>query len=209
MYIWGVVGSHHWVLVSVPHNCNWKGKGEHNTSVTLCAKTYICNFPSGGYLQKLPMSRLEWKLRNYSIFLALDACDFQTGNTEILSVSFLQIFAVFLAITAATGSLLGHHGKRWVRPLYAPGRPLWFVPEELSYCDTKLCRYFWRKKFYQSVVWMELLSGTYLKCESLQGLRSQVWIQYLEWEMPDSFYWLKINIEHNVFSLETSWQLRK
>lgn len=62
------------------------------------------------------------------------------------SVSFLQISAVFLAITAATGSLLGHHGKRWVRPLYAPGRPLWFVPEELSYCDTKLCRYFWRKK---------------------------------------------------------------
>lgn len=28
-------------------------------------------------------------------------------------------------------------------------------------------------------------------CESLQGLGSQVWIQYLESEMPDSFYSLK------------------
>jgi len=39
------MGSHHWVLVSVLRNCHWKGKGEHNSFVTLSAKTYMCNFP--------------------------------------------------------------------------------------------------------------------------------------------------------------------
>lgn len=193
MYIWGVVGSHHWVLVSVPHNCNWKGKGEHNTSVTLYAKTYICNFPSGGYLQKLPISSLEWKLRNYSIFLALDACDFQTGNTEILRVCpyrsqlfFLlsqQPQAACLDTMARDESDLSMH-QEGPSGLYQ--RSYHIVTQ--NYVDI----FEGRNCFYQSVVWMELLSGTYLKCESLQGLRSQVWIQYLEWEMPDSFYWLKI-----------------
>lgn len=121
MHIWENIGSHHQVLVSVLCNCHWKGKGEHNTPVTLSAKTYICSFPS-----RMPPETPNVKDRTETeelLCLLNFGCMWfpNREHRDPEAVSFLQTSAVFLAVTAATDSLLGQHGERWVRPLYASG----------------------------------------------------------------------------------------
>lgn len=134
MHIWGVMGSRHWVLVSVLHNCHWKGKGEHNASVILYAKTYICIFPS-----RMPPETPNVKDRTeIEELLCLPSFGcmwlFKREHRDPEAVSFLQISAVFLAATAATDSLLGQHGERWVRPLYASGSFLMPNTSETEWC---------------------------------------------------------------------------
>ena len=121
MYSWGVMESHHWVLVSVLHNCHWKGKGEHNASVTLSAKTYICSFPSR-MPPETPNVRDRTEIEEL-LFLLSFGCMWLPNreHRDPEAVSFLQISAVFLAVTATADSLLGQHGERWVRSLYASG----------------------------------------------------------------------------------------
>lgn len=45
MHTCRIMGFHYQMLVSVLYNCHLKSKGEHNTSVTLSATTYIHSSP--------------------------------------------------------------------------------------------------------------------------------------------------------------------
>lgn len=94
MHTCRVMGSHHQTLVSVLYNCHLKGKGEHNISVTLSAKTYIHSFqfrvsPEAANVK----DRTE--IEELLCLLTL-GCNSQTGNTEILRWSPYMSHLLFL-----------------------------------------------------------------------------------------------------------------